>query len=377
MEAIDWRVAQRVGEMLAGNPPVPAPGAAMDGQSSATASGQSHGGSTQPPGTGAGIQPLAERFAEQVAAYSGLDPSGALPAIELVDRPRWIEANIATMRPMLAPLGNRLGQGSGPMAAAMRSFTAMLLGAQIGAVTGMLSQRVLGQYDIALLDDAVAPRLLLVAPNLAQAARNMALDRDQLTEWVAIHEVAHAVQFGGAPWLREHLAAMLRELIASMDVRVSAGRSLRLPDMDDLRGLVERLRRAELLRITLGERRWGLVEAMQATMSLVEGHAEHVMDAVGAQVLPSLPQMRAAMTRRRRDRTWPWRILERLLGMELKLRQYEVGRRFCDQVVAQAGPGGLSLVWSSADALPSTAELERPALWLRRVGLSDGAASVA
>jgi coenzyme F420 biosynthesis associated uncharacterized protein len=356
MDPIDWRVAQRVGEMIAD---VGAPG---------------------PPPTSAAavaVQPLAERFAESVASYSGLRVESPLPTIELVDRPRWIEANIATMRPLMAPLGARLGQGSGPLAPALRSVSGLLLGAQIGAVTGMLSQRVLGQYDIALLDESVAPRLLLVAPNLTQAARNMGADREQLTSWVAIHEVTHAVQFGGASWLRGHLASLLRRLIDSLEVRPGGGRPMRLPDLDRLRALARRLTSDpgsfkaptsnDLLRLTLGADRWQLVEQMQATMSLVEGHAEHVMDAVGAEALPSLDQMRTAMTRRRRARAWPWRIVERLLGMEMKLRQYEVGRRFCDEIVREGGPGRLAEVWGSPQALPSSEELERPQLWLARM----------
>ncbi len=102
--------------------------------------------------------------------------------------------------------------------------------------------------------------------------------------------------------------------------------------------IVDRARRGELLRLTLGEERWQLVERMQAAMSLIEGHAEHTMDAVGAEVLPSLPRLRAAMNRRRETRGLPWRVLERLLGLELKLRQYEVGRRFCDAVVERGRP---------------------------------------
>lgn len=341
MDAIDWGLAQRVGEFLSG------------------------GGSSMPV-SAASARPLVEQFAGAVASYSGLALPGSLPPLELVDRPRWIEANIATMRPLLEPLSERLSDGTGPLSGAMRSATGLLLGAQIGAVTGMLSQRVLGQYDIALLDEHTSPRLLLVSPNLSQAARNMALERDQLVAWVAIHEVTHAVQFGGASWLREHLAGMLRKLIEGLDVKVDVGRSLRIPATEDLRALVQRLRGGELLRLTLGEQRWALVEGMQTTMSLIEGHAEHVMDAIGAQMLPSLPRMRAAMTRRRRERAWPWRILERMLGMELKLRQYEVGRRFCDEVVAKAGPRGLSVVWTSPETLPTAAELARPSLWLDR-----------
>src|SRR5205807_7107318 len=123
----------------------------------------------------------------------------------------------------------------------------------------------------------------------------------------------------------------------------------------------------ELLRLTLGEERWQLVERMQAAMSLIEGHAEHTMDAVGAEFLPSLPRLRAAMTRRRESRGLPWRVLERLLGLELKLRQYEVGRRFCDAVVREGGPEALALAWRGPESLPSTEELERPSRWTARM----------
>jgi coenzyme F420 biosynthesis associated uncharacterized protein len=236
----------------------------------------------------------------------------------------------------------------------------------------MLSQRVLGQYDLALLDPTVTPRLLLVAPNLAQAAENLDVDRQELLVWVTIHEVTHAIQFSGAPWLREHLAGLLRELMDGLQVNVSLTQLLRPPGSGDLRTLAERLRRGEIMRLTIGEERWELVERIQSAMSLIEGHAEHVMDAVGAAVLPSLPRLRSAMTRRRATRGLPWRVLERLLGLELKLRQYEVGRIFCDVVVEEGGPETLALAWRDPESLPSAAELESPTLWLARVG-SGGA----
>jgi coenzyme F420 biosynthesis associated uncharacterized protein len=345
MDGIDWNVAQRVGEMLSGGNQY------LDSRTN-------------------GLQSLAEQFAERVSAYTGLTPSEPLPEIESIDRPRWIEANIATMRPLLDPLTEKVGRSPGPLGPALRSTTPLLLGAQVGAVTGMLSQRVLGQYDIALLDPQRPPRLLLLAPNLAQAARNLELDRDEFTVWVAIHEVTHAVQFGGAPWLREHLGGMLAELIDGMQVGMGFGRALRLPGASDLHTLVERLREGEVLRLGLGEDRWALVDRMQATMSLIEGHAEHVMDAVGAQELPSLDRMRTAMNRRRRERGWTWRILEKLLGLEMKMRQYEIGRAFCDEVVAQGGPGALAVAWTSAETLPSGEELEHPELWLARTRVS-------
>jgi putative hydrolase len=148
---------------------------------------------------------------------------------------------------------------------------------------------------------------------------------------------------------------------------VSLGALMRLPSAGDARAFAERLRHGELVRLSLGERRWQLVERLQATMSLVEGHAEHVMDAVGAEVLPSLPRLRAAMTRRREHRGLPWRVLERLLGLELKMRQYEEGRRFCDAVVLADGPTALARAWRSVEDLPTAAELHAPELWLARV----------
>ncbi|HEX7609328.1 MAG TPA: zinc-dependent metalloprotease [Solirubrobacteraceae bacterium] len=346
MELIDWGTAQRVGELLAGSPP--------SGGVSADA-----------------VEPLALDFARRVSEYSGLELPDSLPRLEAVERPAWIAANLQTMRPMLAPLADQVGEGGGTLAAPLRAASGLLLGAQVGALTGMLSQRVLGQYDLSLLDASVQPRLLLLAPNLAQAARNLGVDRDELVLWVTIHEITHAVQFSGAPWLRDPLGGLLRELIEGLQVTVAgSGKGLRmprLPDPSELRAMAGRARDGQMLRLTLGEDRWELVERMQCAMSLIEGHAEHTMDAIGAEVLPSLPRLRAAMNRRREHRGLPWRVLERLLGLELKLRQYETGRRFCDAVVAEEGPAWLARAWSGPAALPSAEELEQPALWTARM----------
>jgi coenzyme F420 biosynthesis associated uncharacterized protein len=352
MDMIDWATAQRVGELLAGSPPR----GGVQAQS---------------------VQPLAHDFASRVSDYTGLALPALLPALETVDRPVWIAANLNTMRPLMERMAKSLEEGSSTSSKrrqgwalglpdAVRAGSGLLLGAQVGALTGMLSQRVLGQYDLALLDASVTPRLLLVAPNLTQAASNLHVDERELVSWVTIHEVTHAVQFSGAPWLREHLAGLLEGLLDGLQATVSLSQILRLSDPANVRETVERLRHGELLRLTLGEERWGLVERMQATMSLVEGHAEHVMDAVGVDLLPSLPRLRAAMTRRRAARGLPWRVLERLLGLELKLRQYEEGRRFCDAVVAAGGPPALARAWMSPETLPTTAELQAPELWLAR-----------
>jgi putative hydrolase len=171
------------------------------------------------------------------------------------------------------------------------------------------------------------------------------------------------VQFGSVPWLRLHLASLVREVVDTLEVRIDPASGLRLPSTADLRGLIESLRRGELVTLVIGRERRVLVDRIQATMAVIEGHAEHVMDAVGAEVLPALPRLRAAMNRRREHRGLPWRVLERLLGLELKMRQYEEGRRFCDAVVLAGGPTALARAWYSAEQLPTAVELSPTCGW--------------
>jgi coenzyme F420 biosynthesis associated uncharacterized protein len=355
MDVIDWSLAQRVGEFVAGTP--------------------AHGGILSD-----SVAPLAEDFAGRVSQYSGLEAPAHLPELEAVDRPAWIAANLKTMRPLMEDVAQRSGGkltqtsklrgASLGLPEAMRALSGLTLGAQVGAMTGVLSQRVLGQYERSLVDSSSDPRLLLVAPNLAQAAQNMHVDREDLLNWVTIHEITHAIQFSGVPWLREHLAGMLKEMLEGLEVSASIGQMLGLANLGNLRELTERLRRGEILRLALGEKRWSLMDRIQSTMSLIEGHAEHVMDAVGAEVLPSLPRLREAMTGRRETQGLPWRVLARLLGLEMKMRQYDVGKSFCDAVVAAGGEDGPALLrraWQSPETMPTTSELNSPDTWLARV----------
>jgi coenzyme F420 biosynthesis associated uncharacterized protein len=340
---IDWSIAQRVAGLLVGSPP---PGRLPDD-----------------------IVARAQEYQRRVSAYTQLEPAYPLPAPEGVDRNRWVAANHESMRPLLEPLAARMGDGMGPLAGPLRAFSGVIIAAQVGALTGLLAQRVLGQYDLVLLDAAAPTRLLLVTPNLAEAAQRLEVDLDQLTSWVTVHEVTHAVQFTSVPWLREHLAGLVRELLDGLEVRPAPGLLPRLPTAEDLRGLVEAARSGELLRLVLGPERHALIDRIQSAMSLIEGHAEHVMDAVGAELLDSLPQLRAALDKRRRTRSPAWQLLERLLGLELKMRQYEDGRRFCDAVVDQGGIDALNRAWRGPEWLPTTAEVADPAAWLRRTNV--------
>jgi coenzyme F420 biosynthesis associated uncharacterized protein len=321
----------------------------------------------QPTGDPAPFEALAgpsEESERLVAAYTGLVPAAPLPVAEAVGRDEWTEANLASLRGVLDPVADRLGDGFGPLGGIVNSGLAALLAAEAGAISGFLAGRVLGQYEFPVLDPAAPPRLLFVAPNLGHAATQLDADADQLLRWVALHETTHALQFGAVPWLREHLAACVRELLSGLSFQ--GGSLLRIPDLDDIRGLVDTVREDGIATLALGPERRELFDRMQALMAVLEGYAEHVMDAVGGDVLDDLDSMRVALNRRRRERSGFLRLFERLIGMDLKLRQYEQGKRFCDAVVARGGIEALNRAWASPEAMPTLAELDDPVAWLER-----------
>jgi coenzyme F420 biosynthesis associated uncharacterized protein len=321
----------------------------------------------------AGMQPAGdpERFmavesptaeSEQlVAAYTGLEAFTPVPQPEALHRQGWIDANLKSLETVLEPAAQRLAGGIGPLG----SLAGGLLAIEAGAVSGFLAGRVLGQYDFPVLEPDAPARLLFVAPNLAQAANALDADPEQLLRWVALHETTHALQFGGVDWLRPYLAETVGDLLTALQVNPRA--LLRLPDVADLRRLFEQVREDGLATVMVGPQRRAQLDRVQAFMAVLEGYAEHVMDAVGAQVLDDLPSLRSALQRRRRDRSGLLKVLERLIGMDLKMRQYEQGKAFCDGVVARAGMDGLNHVWDGPDAMPSMQELDDPAGWLARV----------
>jgi coenzyme F420 biosynthesis associated uncharacterized protein len=328
----------------------------------------------QPAGDPRPFEKLSAPAAESerlVSAYTGLLPQQPLPVAEAVDRGGWIDANLRSLGGVLDPVSERLASRLGPLGGAVGALLAL----EAGAVSGFLGGRVLGQYEFPPLDPSAPPRLLFVAPNLGHAATTLDAEADQLLRWVALHETTHALQFGGVPWLREHLAGLVRQLLGSLDVDPSG--LLRLPDLADLRGLLDRVRDEGLVFMVVGEERRAQLEAAQAFMALLEGYAEHVMDAVGASMLTDLDAMRAAMDRRRHERSGLLRVLEKLFGMDLKLRQYQQGKAFCDAVVAFGGIAALNRAWAGPEALPTFAELDDPLGWLartERLGLGRGAA---
>jgi coenzyme F420 biosynthesis associated uncharacterized protein len=298
-----------------------------------------------------------------VSGYTGLTAAG-LPAAEIVSREEWIEANLKTLGAVLDPVAARMGENLGPFSGAANAVGGAVIGVEAGVISGLLASRVLGQLEFPLLDPDAPARLMFVGPNLGAAARGLDAAPDELGRWVALHESTHALQFAGVPWLRSHLAGLVGELMQGL--RVDPVSLLRLPRSDDLRSLVDSAREGGLAVLLLGPDRRALVDRVQAFMAVLEGYAEHVMDVVGADVLGDLDSLRDALDRRRRERSGPLKVLERLIGLELKLRQYEQGKKFCDTVVSRGGIGALNRVWEGPDRLPTLAELDNPSGWLAR-----------
>jgi len=386
---VDWPMAQRVARFAARSDYVADPGV--------------------------NLPALAAEFEPRVCAYTGLVASDAIPRPEIVSREGWAEANLDAMADLMGPVEERMQErfsAAGRLAGPLRAGAGMALAAELGLVVGYMSQRVLGQYELSLLAGTSRPRLLFVGSNLLGVASMLGVDRTAFVRWVTVHELTHAFQFGGVPWLREHIGGLLREYLATVDVKIDPKPSsdgeddpsaegatdagskdagsgapgsrgagglvgglldrLRAVDLPDPAELAERFREGGLAALVQTEDQRALMERMQAVMAVVEGHAEHVMDALGPELVPEYRQLRSAMEQRRSNRSAPERVLMRLLGMEMKMRQYKLGKAFCDAVVAEGGMDALNRVWIGPETLPTLEEIERPRDWMARTAPGPG-----
>ena len=318
------------------------------------------------------LAPIAADAATRVSAYTGLSPTAPLPPPEGVSRGEWVQANLGSMRALMDPMLGRAGRGLGPLRPAAQITVGFTVSAEVGLLVGYMGQRVLGQYELVLLEDVEArpPRLLFVLENLAKAVETFSAEPTEFLTWVTLHEVTHAIQFGGVPWLQPHLAGLIQEIMDSAQVRLDTQRRLRLPTRAELARVGSALRRGDLIGMVTNDAERETIDRVQAVMAVIEGHAEHVMDAVAPELIPSLPELRSALNARRASGSALSRLLGRLLGLELKMAQYERGKVFCDAVVDAAGPAALTHVFSAPEALPSLAEIEDPTAWLARVGLT-------
>jgi coenzyme F420 biosynthesis associated uncharacterized protein len=312
---------------------------------------------------------LSREMEPVVAGYTGLALAAPSPPAEVVSRSEWAAVNLDALARVLDPVAARLEERlgfAGPLAGALRVGATATLAAEAGLVMGYMSSRVLGQYELSLLGGETDPRLLYVGPNLAGAVRDLDVDPQAFGRWISAHELTHVFQFQGVPWLRGHMSGLLRRYVETLEVRIEKGAAGGLPSLPDPQKLVEAFREGGLAALVQSPEQRTLMDEVQAAMSVIEGYSEHVMDAIAAEFIPGHEELRAAMDRRRRSRSAPQRIIEKLLGFDVTLRQYEQGKKWADAVASLAGIEGLNRVWVSPAALPSADELKHPGTWVKR-----------
>jgi coenzyme F420 biosynthesis associated uncharacterized protein len=284
----------------------------------------------------------------------------------VVDRPSWAQANITAFRQLLEPVIAESFERRGKLpTAGMSAVGSRVTGAEVGALLGILSSRVLGQYD------AFGPegRLLLVAPTIVQIERELGVDPHDFRLWVCLHEETHRVQFTASPWLAQHLLGEVRGLIGELLIEPAQFADRLLGALRDLPGVLrgESGSGAPLLDAIQTPDQRRRMASITAVMSLLEGHADVIMDDVGPAVVPTVATIRERFSRRRAGRGAVDQVLRRLLGLDAKSRQYADGARFVRGVTEKVGMEGFNRVWTSPETLPLPEEIADPAAWVRRV----------
>ncbi|PPK93427.1 putative hydrolase/coenzyme F420 biosynthesis associated uncharacterized protein [Kineococcus xinjiangensis] len=303
------------------------------------------------------------------------DPDVAEGPVLVVDRASWARANVegfeALLGPVRVPLPERRGPRAVPLDRAAVAVGRRTTGAELGGLLAVLGSRVLGQFDaFSGADEGRPGRLLLVAPNVLQVERELDVPPADFRLWVCLHEETHRLQFGANPWLRGWVLEEARSLAADL---LGQPRALAERLQDVVRRLPELLRGGDdgpgtgVLDLVQSPSQRERVRSMVAVMSLLEGHADVVMDDVGPQVVPSVARIRKRFTQRRRGRGGLDQVTRRLLGLDAKTRQYADGARFVRGVVAEVGMEGVNAVWQGPHTLPTPAEIADPAAWVRRV----------
>jgi coenzyme F420 biosynthesis associated uncharacterized protein len=311
------------------------------------------------------LESLTVEAESHVRTFTGLaaDEVPAPPAV--FDRPAWIDSNVAGFRTAIGPLLERVAErrGSGAGTNAVAAVGSRVTGLQVGSILAFLASKVLGQYEIFVPEDMAPGRLTLVAPNIIATERALDADPRDFRLWVCLHESTHRTQFVAVPWLRAHMLSELAELIEATDLDPAAlARRLR-----EAASSLRDSNRGSLIELIQTPEQRVVLDRITGAMSLLEGHAEFVMDGVGPAVVPSVETIRSRFDQRRGGTGVIDRVLRKLLGIDVKMRQYAEGRRFVSTVVDTVGQPEFNRVWESPETLPSRAEILHPHRWIARV----------
>lgn len=344
---VDWQLAARVATLVAGREPF---------------ADSYHADSLEPD-----FAEFTAEAEELVAEATGLRSLSGSARARVTDRPGWITANIASFQRLLRPLTDKVGPRlTGPAAPVARGVA----GAELGALLGWMSTRVLGQYDLLVIEDENPEDqdiVYYVGPNVLALEKRFAFPPREFRLWLALHEVTHRAQFTGVEWMRPHFLSLVEATVDSVD-----------PDpqrfVEALKRATEALREGKkplddggLAMLFAGPEQRQVLERLAGLMSLLEGHGDVTMDRAGADLIPSADRFGRVLRARRKQVRGPAKLLQRLLGLEAKLSQYEQGEQFIAAVEGVGGPELLDRAWLTPDNLPSLAEIRDPHRWVGRV----------
>jgi coenzyme F420 biosynthesis associated uncharacterized protein len=351
---VDWSVARRVANRVAGREPF----------------AQSYHYDS----LGPDFAELTAQAEELVGKATGLRSLSGPARARVADRSMWIDANLASFQRLLRPLLDRMEPkvGRGPFGAVARRVS----GAELGMLLGWMSTRVLGQYDLLVVEDEHLDDqdlVYYVGPNVLMMEKRYAFPPREFRLWLALHEVTHRAQFTGIPWLRGHFLGLVDQLLSSVEPdpqRIVAA----------LHDLVEKKRAGRdpladggVMGILATPEQKAALDKISGMMSLLEGHGDVTMDRAGAGHIPNAARFGRVLRQRRQQTKGVVRLLQRLAGIEAKIQQYAQGEAFIAAVEAAGGPDLLERAWESPDNLPTIAEIRSPDVWLARMAAPIGA----
>jgi coenzyme F420 biosynthesis associated uncharacterized protein len=342
MSKVDWDTAAKVAKRFSGEYPL-------------AGTYHEHRFELQAPG-------LVARASEMVSAETGLELTGA-PVVGVTSREEWVQTNIKSFGALLEPLEEKLAEKDGIGS----SMAARIMGIELGAVLGFMSKRVLGQYELVLPtgNDEKGDTVLFVGANIMSMERQYEFRPSSFRFWVALHECAHRAQFTGVPWLRDYFLSLVERLVDSSEPE--KGRLTRIAS--ELRSAegqgADRLGDAGLVGLLASPDQREVLDDVQALMSLLEGHGHVVMDRLGEREIVGVDRMSNVLKARRKDPKSA--AFMKLIGIEMKMKQYDAGAAFISRVEEEASWDALSMAWESPDALPTLGEIDDASLWLDRM----------
>jgi coenzyme F420 biosynthesis associated uncharacterized protein len=336
---VDWELAVSLGSRVAGAGPQVSVDEAAE--------------------TVADLRAGAERSTSYVREFTGLDAGALTAPVLVVDRAAWVRANAEGFSQLLGPVIDKVAERKGPPGPVTQAVGSRITGAEVGGLLGFMASKVLGQFDPF---HAPHGRLLLVAPNVVHVERELGADPHDFRLWVCLHEETHRVQFTAVPWMRDHLFAEFTSLAETVEPQ-------RFLD-EGFKRIAEAIksgRGGSLMDLLGSPEQKQILDRVTGVMSLLEGHADVVMDGVGPSVIPSVDAIRGKFDQRRKGVGTLDRLLRRLLGLEAKMAQYRDGAAFVRAVVDKVGMADFNAVWATPDNLPTLAEIHDPDTWVARV----------